>query len=218
MFGSSRIDRYARRGAATLAIGALIAGCGSSSTSQTTSSKAASGGSSHVAGSGSSMPGMNMAGTTSTAGMIVNGIKPVASQPLASAQWEGMSVQARTMTPVPYVTFSGTKEQLIKPPAGTSFHLMIMLSDAHTGVAIPYASVWATIHKAGKLIYDEPMIPMLSAYMGPHYGNNVALPGAGTYQLTLLISPPMVARHIEYQNVWLKPHRVTVSFHWAAMS
>ena len=55
---------------------------------------------------------------------------------------------------------------------------------------------------------------MISRYMGPHYGNNVTLPGAGTYQLSLLISPPVSARHIEYKNVWLKPHRVNFVFHW----
>ena len=55
---------------------------------------------------------------------------------------------------------------------------------------------------------------MISRYMGPHYGNNVVLPGAGTYQLRLLVSPPVSARHIEYQDVWLKPHRVNFTFHW----
>ena len=204
-----------------LAIGTLIAACGSASSSQTTSKTAASSSSSmssmsSMSGSSAGTSGMNMSGTSTTmSATMVNGIKPVPSQPLAAAQWEGMSIQARAMTPVPYVTFNGTKEQVIKPPVGTSFHMMIMLSDVHTGVAIPYASVWATIREAGKLVYDEQMLPMLSAFMGPHYGNNVSLPGAGTYQLTLLVSPPIVARHVEYQNVWLKPHRVTVSFHWA---
>ena len=89
-----------------------------------------------------------------------------------------------------------------------------MLNDAHTGVPLPYAGVWATISKAGKVVYDERQWPMLSAYMGPHYGNNVSLPGAGEYQLSLLISPPVSARHVEYENVWLHPHRVNVSFHW----
>jgi uncharacterized protein involved in high-affinity Fe2+ transport len=82
-------------------------------------------------------------------------------------------------------------------------------------VPIPYAGVWATISKAGKVVYDERQWPMLSAFMGPHYGNNVVLPGAGNYELTLLISPPVSARHLEYKNVWLHPHRVTVSFHWS---
>ncbi len=36
--------------------------------------------------------------------------------------------------------------------------------------------------------------------------------------MSLLISPPVSARHIEYENVWLHPHRVNVSFHWAPVS
>ena len=57
---------------------------------------------------------------------------------------------------------------------------------------------------------------MISAYMGPHYGNDVSLPGAGKYQMSLLVSPPVSARHIEYEHVWLHPHRVNVTFHWTA--
>ena len=53
---------------------------------------------------------------------------------------------------------------------------MIPLSDASTGVAIPYSSVWATISKGGKIVFDERLWPMISRYMGPHYGNNVSLP------------------------------------------
>lgn len=158
---------------------------------------------------------MGMA-ASSTAGksMSVNGIKPVPTQPLAGATWQGMRIQARAMTAVPFVVYDGNKEQVIKPPPKTSFHLMVMLNDAHTGVAIPYAGVWATIKKAGRVVYDERMWPMISAYMGPHYGNNVSLPGGGDYQMSLLISPPVSARHVEYQNVWLHPHRVNVTFHW----
>jgi uncharacterized protein involved in high-affinity Fe2+ transport len=158
------------------------------------------------------MAGMNIGG--SSKGTSVDGIKPVPTQTLATASWQGMKIQARAMTAVPFVIFNGTSEQMVKPPKHTSFHLMVMLDDAQSGVAIPYASVWATIRKAGKLVYDERQWPMLSRYMGPHYGNNVSLPGGGTYQLSLLISPPVAARHIEYQHVWLKPHRVNVSFNW----
>jgi uncharacterized protein involved in high-affinity Fe2+ transport len=95
---------------------------------------------------------------------------------------------------------------------------MVMLSDAKTHTAIPYASVWATIRNAkGKIVYDERQWPMLSRAMGTHYGNNVALPGNGKYTLTLLISPPQAARHMEYAKVWLKPHRVTKTFTWSGM-
>ena len=93
---------------------------------------------------------------------------------------------------------------------------MVALSDASTGYAIPYSSVWATITRSGggKLVFDERLWPMISRYMGPHYGDNVDLPGPGTYKLTLLVSPPEAARHVEYKGLWLKPHRVSFVFHW----
>jgi len=81
-------------------------------------------------------------------------------------------------------------------------------------MAIPYASVWATIRKGSTVVYDARQWPMISRYMGSHYGNDVALPGKGSYQLSLLISPPQSARHMEYAKVWLKPHRVTMTFTW----
>jgi hypothetical protein len=144
----------------------------------------------------------------------VNGITAVPTQVLGTATWQGMKIMAEATTAVPFVIYDGTNEQMVKPGPNTSFHLMVMLNDAETGVPIPYASVWATISKAGKIVYDERQWPMISRYMGPHYGNDVSLPGAGTYRLSLLISPPVSARHVEYQNLWLKPHRVTLDFHW----
>jgi Fe2+ transport protein len=204
--------------AALLAIGPIVAGCASAdkTTSSATTASASSSGSSGGSSSGSGgMAGMNMGGSSSSGAVpSVNGIKPVPTQPLASATWEGMRITAEATTAVPFVIYDGTSEQLVKPGPNTSFHLMVMLSDAQTGVAIPYASVWATISKDGKPVYDERQWPMISRYMGPHYGNDVSVPGAGAYQLSLLISPPVSARHVEYQNVWLKPHRVTFTFHW----
>lgn len=189
----------------------LLAGCASADKT-TSSSSAAASGSSGMAGMSSGSSG------SSSAGMEVDGIKPIPIQPLAVATWQGMKIEARAMTAVPFVVFNGSSEQMVRPGRKTSFHLMVMLSDARSGVAIPYASVWATITRDGKVVYDERQWPMLSEYMGPHYGNNVALPGAGRYQLSLLISPPVSARHLEYQHVWLTPHRVSSSFNWKPVS
>jgi uncharacterized protein involved in high-affinity Fe2+ transport len=74
--------------------------------------------------------------------------------------------------------------------------------------------VWATIRRGSKIVFDERQWPMISEYMGPHYGNNVTLPGPGTYQLSLLVSPPVSARHIEYAHIWQEPHRVNFTFRW----
>jgi hypothetical protein len=164
------------------------------------------------------MAGMDMTGGSDVASEVpsVNGIKPVASQVLATADWQGMEIQARTMTPTTFVVFDGSgHEQMFKANKNMSFHLMIMLDDQHTKVPIPYASVWATIlNGAGKTVFSERQWPMLSAYMGPHYGNNVTLPGAGHYTLKLLVSPPVAARHLEYAHVWLKTHTVVEHFTW----
>jgi uncharacterized protein involved in high-affinity Fe2+ transport len=211
MLRASRFRRAVGRSALAGIAVALIAGCASA---DKTSSTAAA-----TSAASAGMAGMNTGGTaTSSTNIEVNGIKPVPTQPLGSATWQGMTIAARAMTAVPFFVFNGTSEQEIKPSKHTSFHLMVMLNDAHTGVPIPYAGVWATIKKAGKVVYDERMWPMISAYMGPHYGNNVSLPGAGTYEMSLLVSPPVSARHIEYENVWLHPHRANVTFHWAGVS
>jgi uncharacterized protein involved in high-affinity Fe2+ transport len=190
----------------TLALGACGSSVGLTQTGSTT------GASTSTPSSGMSMSMGTSTGSTSVP--EVNGVKPVPSQELADATWQGMAIQARTMTPIPFYIYNGTKMQEVKPGQHASFHLMVMLSDEHTHEPIPYATVWATIRQAGKVVYDERQWPMISAYMGPHYGNDVSLPGAGHYQLSLLISPPVSARHVEYRGVWLKPHRVTMSFVW----
>ena len=148
--------------------------------------------------------------------MATSSAMPVAMSmvPLGQANWDGMKIEARTSAPAKFELFNGTSQQLVSPTKTTSFHLMILLSDASTGVAIPYSSVWATISKAGKIVFDERLWPMISRYMGPHYGNNVSLPAAGTYHLSLLVSPPAAARHLEYKGLWLQPHRVNLTFRW----
>jgi Fe2+ transport protein len=216
---STHLNRAARRLASALALVALLAGCASANktvTAAAAGSAASSTGGMNMSGgsASSSAASMNMSG----GGMTVNGIKAIPTQTLASATWQGMRITARAMTAVPFVIYNGTTEKMVKPGPNTSFHLMVMLNDSQTGVPIPYASVWATIRKAGKIVYDEEQWPMISRYMGPHYGNDVHVPGAGTYQLSLLVSPPVSARHVEYQNVWLKPHRVNFTFHWKPLS
>jgi uncharacterized protein involved in high-affinity Fe2+ transport len=192
----------------------LIAGCAAADKVSSTATSAAGSGGSR---SSSGMAGMDMgSGSSASAESVPAGrIKPVPTQILGSTTWQGMKITAQAMTAVPFVIDNGTSEQLVKPTSKTSFHLMVMLNDAQTDVAIPYAGVWATITRNGKVDFDERQWPMISRYMGAHYGNDVSLPGPGEYRLSLLVSPPVSARHVEYQNVWLHPHRVNLTFHWS---
>jgi hypothetical protein len=218
-----------RAAAGGLLLAGLLAGCGSSVglglTPNGSSSSAATGmaaGSSSAGGSGLSAS-MNMSGTSVTATSVpeVNGIRPVAYRALATAYWQGMKIEAMTTTPATFLIYDGTSATgsgqytEVKANPHESFHLMVMLTDQHTGVQIPYAAVWATIYNAkGRAVFNERQWPMISAYMGSHYGNNVTLPGPGRYTLKLLITPPAVARHLEYANVWKTTHEVTAGFTW----
>jgi len=151
----------------------------------TTSTPSATSGSA----SNSSSGGMNMGTSATSGGASAGGIKPVPMQQLGVADWQGMKITVDAMTPVPFIVYNGTTSQEIKPAKNTSFHLMVQLNDAQTGVVIPYASVWATVTKGSAMPFDNRLWPMISRYMGPHYGDDVSLPGAGTYKLTLLVSP-----------------------------
>jgi len=217
MFRRHSFGPAARRAAGITAFAILLAGCASAEKNLTVPPSTATPASSSSA---SGMAGMNMGSgsKTNTGSVSVDGVKAVPTQLLGSTTWQGMKISAEATTPVPFVIYNGTSEQTVKAGPKASFHLMVMLSDAQTRVAIPYATVWATIRHDGKIYYDARQWPMISRYMGPHYGNDVSVPGAGTYQLSLLVSPPVSARHVEYQNVWLHPHRVNLTFHWAPPS
>ena len=219
----TRAPRFTLAVAALLALaGILLSACGTSSRTLSTTAHAAaatnpaapsamgqmSGGAGSMSGSGSG------SGAAGASGSAVDGVRPIPTQTLGSADWQHMKIMAQARTAVPFVVDDGTSEKLVKPSQRTSFHLMVMLTDDRTNYPIPYASVWATIRRGSKLVFDERQWPMISEYMGPHYGNNVTLPGPGTYQLSLLVSPPVSARHIEYAHIWQKPHRVNFTFHW----
>ena len=53
------------------------------------------------------------------------------------ADWQGMKITAQAMTAVPFVIYNGTTEQDGQAAQGRSFHLMVMLNDAQTGVRDP---------------------------------------------------------------------------------
>jgi uncharacterized protein involved in high-affinity Fe2+ transport len=199
--------RTVRRVLTSATVGLLLAGCASADKNHSAAGQ-----------SGSSMVGMNMSPSGSTQAPEVNGIKPVPIQTLATRYWQGMEIQAQTRTPVRFIVFNGDKEQMLNPPKHASFHLMVMLSDARTGEPLPYSSsVWATItNSAGKVVYDSQQLPMISAYMGPHYGDNVPALASGVYKLQVLIGMEDSARTSEYKDVWLKAHDVTMDFAWNA--
>jgi hypothetical protein len=183
-------------GALLAALAVLASGCGGDDGGTTLTVADESGG--MTMGGGQSMPSMQM-------------------RELFSTKWQGMRIAAAFMQPpVAFSVWNGTRQVVVKPKPTDNLHFMIVLSDSETGERVPYASVQATItDDRGRLVYSSRQWPMLSRSMGMHYGNDLSLPRPGSYHLKLVVGPPAVGRHPEYQNVWLAPHVVDESFDWS---
>jgi hypothetical protein len=133
---------------------------------------------------------------------------------LASATWQGMRIAARAAPATAFVVFNGSSEETVRAIRRDGLQLSVTLTDVQTGVAIPYATVTATIGRGTRTLGTKRLWPMISPSAGPGYVVNTSLPGAGTYRLALVITPPVSARHLEYQHVWLRPHTARLTFRW----
>ena len=89
---------------------------------------------------------------------------------------------------------------------------------------MPYLRVGFELTRLNdKLSQKGEMMPMV-ANDGPHYGDNVKLPGPGKYKLTLTVSPPSenphahFGRHVDKETgvgPWFKPFSVDYEFVYA---
>ena len=81
---------------------------------------------------------------------------------------------------------------------------------------IPYLTINFTITKQGSSFKKTGTLAAMTAGDGPHYANNVAMDGPGTYELTYEILPPSsngFIRHIDEATgvpEWWKP----ITAHW----
>ena len=133
---------------------------------------------------------------------------------LASAVWEGMKITARAAPATAFVVFTGSTEETVRAIRHNGLQLSVTLNDVQTGVAIPYATVTATISRGANTLGTVRLWPAISPSGGPGYLVNTTLPGAGTYQLHLVITPPVSARHLEYSRVWLRSHTTNLTIRW----
>lgn len=85
---------------------------------------------------------------------------------------------------------------------------------------IPYLTVHYAITKQGSNFVAKGQLYPMTAKDGPHYANNVAMSGPGTYKLTYVIDPPSsngFARHIDAASGvpdWFKPVTASWTFQY----
>ena len=184
-FLAKRPAHLGRRVAAIVAAGVLVAGCASADkTPSTSSSTAASSGATlervrrleRVRQHGGHEHGRQLAARQ--AAPSVDGIKPVPTQPLgrrdvAGDEDHGPGDDRRAVRGLQRhqrADGQARPEDELSPDGDAQRR-----ADRACRSRTP--SVWATITKAGKIVYDERQWPMISRYMGPHYGNDVVAPG-----------------------------------------
>ena len=96
-------------------------------------------------------------------------------------------------------------------PAKRTGHLMVLVSDAETGEAVPYLPISALITAGKAAPRTVRLVPMLDA-AGLHYGADVTLP-EGTTRLTLKLGAPGLKTMGTAAARFGRP--VTVSFDWS---
>jgi len=89
---------------------------------------------------------------------------------------------------------TGRETQLVEIDGEDSLHLMVSCWDAETGVVPPNGSVSMTIDRNGETVVEKPPWPMLSQNMGVHFGDNVALPGEGAFDVSVELGPLQTRR------------------------
>ncbi|MBO0903468.1 iron transporter [Jiella sonneratiae] len=87
---------------------------------------------------------------------------------------------------------------------------------------IPYLGVKLTVAKADGSYSETKTLAPMTAADGPHYANDFAMHGPGTYKATYVVAPPSVngfLRHVDKATGvpdWWKPITVSWTFDYPA--
>lgn len=97
---------------------------------------------------------------------------------------------------------TGRKTSYVAVEPGQVMHLMTTVWDPEYGQVIPLGSptVEITDAESGDVVTEKSPWPMLSQQMGPHFGDNVALPEEGAYTARVTLNPLSVRQLGEYQE------------------
>lgn len=85
---------------------------------------------------------------------------------------------------------TGTRTRKVVITKDDSVHLMPVVWNTDAKLVPPDISPQITLERDGETVADFAPWPMLSQPMGFHFGDNVALPGDGTYTVTVDVGSP----------------------------
>lgn len=87
-------------------------------------------------------------------------------------------------------TVTGTDTNKVEVSGDDSLHLMPVVWHAETGIVVPDVNPRMTVRRDGEQVTEVSPWPMLSQQMGFHFGDNVALPEQGEYDVTVSVGEP----------------------------
>ncbi|MGM0397537.1 MAG: iron transporter [Halobacteriota archaeon] len=89
---------------------------------------------------------------------------------------------------------TGTRTERVSIQEDDSVHLMATIWDRESGIVLPDASPDVAVTVGEETVTSLNPWSMLSQQMGFHFGDNVTLPGDGSYDVEIGIAPPSLPR------------------------
>jgi len=106
---------------------------------------------------------------------------------------------------------TGTNKTKVVVQSSDSLHLMASVWDVESNTVLP-VDISVEIRSGDEQVTNTNLWPMLSPNMGFHYGDNVGLPGEGSYEVTLRVGPLQTNRSKPFEGKFTEPQSVTMSF------
>ena len=96
-----------------------------------------------------------------------------------------------------------------------SIHFMGTLWDTETKTVLPYTNVSVEVTQDGEAVDNRSLWPMLTQPMGFHFGDNMALPGDGTYTATVRIGAIQPRRTGNFKGEFGESTTVDMEFEYS---
>ncbi|ELY94934.1 hypothetical protein C482_17713 [Natrialba chahannaoensis JCM 10990] len=143
----------------------------------------------------------------------------------------GLEISLSAMRPHSFWTGAGTERARADLRSHHTLHLMASVRDAESEVAVPTTvttriehadsgdstdspDATDTANTAADTVDQRTPWPMRSQRMGFHYGDNISLPGEGTYKATIRLDPPTIHLADEFADRIDQPVTITIQFEY----
>lgn len=128
------------------------------------------------------------------------------------ARAEGCTIALSYSYPHRFWTVTDDETERVPMRDDDSIHLMVSVWDTDTNVVVPFESPNVELTRDGEVVDRRSLWPMLSQSMGFHFGDNVSLPGDGTYTAAIDLASIATRRTGAFADRFDDPVSVEIEF------